>query len=135
MERRFQLVGGAVQVDLEHGDEPEDIVPVLSEALAFARASASRALLVVSGAGDPATPETVSSALEALHAAGAPGEFRVAFVACTYPQYSTYHFAERYAQRFGIVAKVLVSVRDAKEWLAAAPSGAAAGSAGDRSPA
>jgi len=29
-----------------------------------------------------------------------------------------YHFAEQYAQRFGIVAKVLISVRDAKDWLA-----------------
>lgn len=125
MERRFQLLDGAVQVNLEHGDEPEDIVPVLSEAFALASASECRALLVVSGVADPATPETVSEALEALHAAGAPREFRIAFVAYAFPQYSTYRFAERYAQRFGIVTNVVVSIRDAKEWLGLETAGRA----------
>ena len=55
-------------------------------------------------------------AIEQIHALGAP-PFKIAFVACMLPQYSVYHFAERYAQKFGIVAKVLASVRDAKDWL------------------
>jgi hypothetical protein len=101
---------------LEDGQLPADIVPVLSEAARFARAKRRRALLVVSGRDDPATAEAVSRALEEMHALGAPPP-RIAFVACTLPQYSVYHFAERYARRFGIVAKVVLSVRDAKEWL------------------
>jgi hypothetical protein len=117
MERKFQLLPGLVQVSLEHGRTPAEIVPVLSAAAAIARATAQRNLLVVSGYGDPATPEAVSVAIEEIHALGAPRPFKIAFVAYTLPQYSVYHFAEHYAEKFGIVAKVLVSVRDAKDWL------------------
>lgn len=118
MERKFQLLPGIVQVLLEDGKAPEEIVPVLSEAARFARAKRRRDLLVVSGLDDPATAEAVSAAIEKIHALGAPVPFRIAFVAYLLQQYSVYHFAEHYAQQFGIAAKVLVSVRDAKEWLA-----------------
>jgi hypothetical protein len=117
MEKRFQLLPGVMQVSLGQGEEPEEIVPVLSAAAEFAREKCVPHLLVVSGDGDPATAESVSMALEQIHALGAPLPERIAFVAYTLPQYSVYHFAERYAQRFGIAAKVLVSVRDAKDWL------------------
>jgi len=83
----------------------------------MARAKALRNLIVVSGYGDPATAEAVSRAIEEIHSLGAPAPFKIAFVAYTLPQYSVYHFAEHYAEKFGIVAKVLVSVRDAKDWL------------------
>lgn len=117
MERRFQLLPGVIQVSLEHGETPEDIVPVLSGAAEMARAKQLQALLVVSGYGDPATAAAVSKAIEQIHAVGASPPFRIAFVACMLPQYAAYHFAERYARRFGITTKVLLSVRDAKEWL------------------
>lgn len=117
MERKFRLLPGAVQVFLEGGEDPEDIVPVLSDAAEIAREKRLQALLVISGLGDPATAETVSQAIEHIHAVGAPPPFKIAFVACMYPQYSVYHFAERYAQRFGILAKVHVSTSDAKDWL------------------
>lgn len=117
MERNFQLLPGAVQVSLEHGETPVDIVPILAAAAEIARAKRLQHLLVVSGFGDPATAESVSMAIEELHARGAPPPFKIAFVAYTLPRYSAYHFAEHYAQKFGIVARVLVSVRDAKDWL------------------
>jgi hypothetical protein len=117
MERKFQFLPGAVQVSLEHGETPIEIVPVLSDAAEMARAKALRNLIVVSGFGDPATAEAVSLAIEEIHALGTSAPFKIAFVAYTLPQYSVYHFAEHYAQKFGIEAKVLVSVRDAKEWL------------------
>lgn len=117
MERNFQLLPGAVQVCLERGETPVDIVPVLSAAAEIARAKQLQDLLVVSGLGDPATAESVSMAIEELHARGAPPPFKIAFVAYTLPRYSAYHFAERYAQKFGIAVRVLVSVRDAKDWL------------------
>jgi hypothetical protein len=117
MERKFQLLPGAVQVSLEHGETPTEIVPVLSDAAEIAHAKELHNLLVVSGYGDPATTEAVSMAIDEIHALGAPPPFKIAFVAYTLPQYSVYHFAERYAEKFGIVAKVLVSVRDAKDWL------------------
>ena len=116
MKRNFQLLPGVVQVSLEHGKTPVDIVPVLSDAAKLARAKQLQELLVVSGLDDPATPQAVSMAIEEIHALGAP-PFKIAFVACMFPQYSVYHFAERYAQKFGIVAKVLASVHDAKDWL------------------
>ncbi len=72
---------------------------------------------VHSGVSGWATAESVSIAIEELHARGAPPPFKIAFVAYTLPRYSAYHFAEHYAQKFGIVARVLVSVRDAKDWL------------------
>jgi hypothetical protein len=106
-----------VQVSLENGEAPAEIVPVLSHAAEIARAKELKALLVVSGFGDPATAETVSLAIEEIHAIGAPSPFKIAFVAYTLPQYMVYHFAERYAEKFGIDAKVLVSVRDARDWL------------------
>ena len=117
MERKFRLLRGVVQVSLEGGEVPADIVPVLLEAAVLARAKQLQDLLVVSGLDDPATPQAVSMAIEEIHALGAPPPFKIAFVAYTLPQYSVYHFAERYAQRFGIVAKVLLSVGDAKDWL------------------
>jgi hypothetical protein len=117
MERKFQLLPGAVQVVLEQGEAPEDIVPVLADAAELARAKRLDALLVVSALGDPATPETVSAAIDRIYTGGPPTPLKIAFVACMYPQYSVYHFAERYAQKFGILAKVLVSVHDAKRWL------------------
>ena len=92
-------------------------MPILSDAARLAGAKKRQDLLVISGLNDPATPESVSRALEEIHALGAPTPCRIAFVAYTLSQYSVYHFAERYAQKFGIEAKVLVSVRDAKSWL------------------
>ena len=118
MERKFAFLPGAVQVTLERGAHPEEIVPVLSEAARLARAKQLANLLVVSGYRDPASAPAVSQALEEMHALGAPPPFNIAFVAYLIPQYSVYHFAERYAERFGIRAKVHVSVRDAREWLA-----------------
>ena len=119
MERRFELLPGLIQVRLEHGKAPEDIVPILSGAAEMARARRVDALLVVSGFADPATATAVSRAIEEIHATGAPPPFKIAFVACMLPQYAAYHFAERYAQRFGITAKVHLSVADAREWLGA----------------
>jgi len=117
VERKFELLPGIVQVCLEHGEAPADIVPVLSDAARLARERQLQDLLVVSGLDDPATAETVSIALEEIHALGAPPPFKIAFVAYMFPQYSVYHFAERYARKFGIAAKVLASVHDAKDWL------------------
>lgn len=117
MKRKFQVLAGAIQVLLERGEEPEDIVPVLLDAARMARAEQLSALLVVSGDGDPATAAAVSMALEGIQALGAPLPSRIAFVAYLLPQFSVYHFAERYAQRLGIRVKVLVSVRDARDWL------------------
>jgi hypothetical protein len=117
MERKFQLLPEVVQVMLGEGEAPEDIVPVLADAAALARDNQLRNLLVVSGFGDPANAEAVSQAIEQMHAVGAAPPFKIAFVAYMLPQYAAYHFAERYAQKFGILAKVLVSTRDAKQWL------------------
>jgi hypothetical protein len=139
MKRRIRLLPGAVEVSLSNGEAPEEIVPVLAEAARLALAERIRDLLVVSGYHDPATPEAVSMALEGIHALGTPPRFRMAFVAYTLPQYSAYHFAERYAERFGIEAKVLASLRDAKDWLGLRDEASATGgddspgSAGDRS--
>ena len=47
----------------------------------------------------------------------APPPFRIAFVAGTLPQYTAYRIAERYAEKFGIVARVLVSAYEAENWL------------------
>ena len=116
MERKFLLLPGICQVSLVEGEAPEDIVPVLSDAAKLAREKRLPALLVISGFGDPATAEAVSSAIDRMHALGAQPS-RLAFVAYTLPQYSVYHFAEGYAQKFGIEAKVLVSAKDAKDWL------------------
>ena len=116
MNRRFQVLPDAIQVNLEHGETPADIVPVLSDAARLARERQLQNLLVVSGLGDPATAEAVSTALQEMQALGAPPA-RIAFVAYMFPQYSVYHFAESYAQKFGIEAKVHVSIRDAKDWL------------------
>ncbi|HUF80502.1 MAG TPA: hypothetical protein VMN03_05135 [Burkholderiales bacterium] len=117
MDRNFLLLPGIVQVALDRGEKPEDIVPVLLDAAILARSKQLQHLLVVSGSDDPATAGAVSLALERMHALGAPPPLKIAFVACTLPQYSVYHFSEHYAPKFGIVAKVLVSVRDAKDWL------------------
>jgi len=117
MERKFQLLPGTVQVFLEGGEAPDDIVPVLSDAALIAHTQHLQGLLVVSGLGDPANAAAVSRALEEIHAAGAPPPFKIAFVAYMFPQYSVYHFAEQYAAKFGIDAKVHVSVQDAMNWL------------------
>jgi hypothetical protein len=115
VERNFRLLPGIVQVRLEDGKAPAEIVPVLSEAARFARAK-RRDLLVVSGRHDPATAEAVCMALEEMHALGSPS--KIAFVACLLHQYTVYHFAEHYAQKLGIAVKVMVSVSDARDWLA-----------------
>jgi len=117
MERTFGLLTGTLQVSIDHGEEPVEIVRVLSDAAKLARERDLQSLLVISGVDDPVTPTAVSVAIEEIHALGAPPPFRIAFVACMLPQYSAYHYAERYAQRFGILTKVLVSTRDAKSWL------------------
>lgn len=117
MEQNFLLLSDAVRVSLERGESPAEIVPVLADAARLARENRLRDLLVISGVDDPANPEAVCEAMEELRRLGAPPPFRIAFVACLLPQYSTYHFAERYAEKFGIVAKVLVSVYDAENWL------------------
>lgn len=129
MERKFQLQPGFVQVNLEGGQAPEDIVPVLSDAAHVALEKHLQALLVVSGFGDPATAQAVSKAIEEIHAIGALPPFKIAFVAYMLQQYSVYHFAERYAEKFGIDAKVLVSIRDAKNWLGIRAKGAPGGAA------
>ena len=117
MKCKVELLAGLVRVTLEQGKDPKDIVPVLSSAAEIARANRLQNLLVISGLDDPANTEAVSTALEQIHALSVPLPFKIAFVAVTLPQYSIYHFAEGYAQRFGITAKVLASDRDAKEWL------------------
>jgi hypothetical protein len=116
MERKFELLPGVLQVLLEQGEDPDDIVPILSEAAKLARTKKLKSLLVISGLGDPANAQAISRAIEQIHATG-PSSLKIAFVACLIPQYSAYHFAERYAQKFGIMAKVLVSTRQAKDWL------------------
>jgi hypothetical protein len=116
MERRLQLLPGMVKVVLQDGDSPAEIVPVLLHAARLAREQRLHDLLIVSGVDDPATAEAVSMAVDEIHGLGEP-QFNIAFVACAYPQYAAYHFAEVYAARFGIAAKVLLSIRDAKEWL------------------
>lgn len=117
MERRFQLLPAAVQVSLGEGDAPAEIVPVLFEAAALARDNGLHRLLVVSGFGDPTDAESVSRAMEHLHGVAASQPLRIAFVAYTLDRYAAYHFAERYAQRFGIEVKVHVSTLDAQRWL------------------
>lgn len=118
MERKFEeLPAGVLQVVLENGEDAEDIVPVLLEAAELARAKKLKSLLVISGLDDPANAQTISMAIERIHALGASPPLKIAFVAYLISQYSAYHFAERYAQKFGILAKVLVSTRQAMEWL------------------
>jgi len=116
MNRKIQVLPDVVQVHLEHGETPEDIVPVLFDAAALARERQLQNLLVVSGLGDPATAQAVAMALDEMRALGAPPP-RIAFVAYLFTQYSVYHFAERYAEKLGIAAKVHVSLRDAMDWL------------------
>src|SRR6185503_15622625 len=117
MERRIELLAGAVKVSLENGEDPGDIVPILAAGADLACTQRLQKLLVVSGFGDPATSEAVSNAIEEMYALGVRSPFKIAFVAYTFPQYSIYHFAERYADKFGIEAKVFVAVRDAQDWL------------------
>jgi len=117
MQRTFGLLTGTLQVSIDYVEEPAEIVRVLSDAARLARERDLQSLLVISGADDPVTPTAVSVAIEEIYALGAPPPFRIAFVACMLPQYSAYHCAERYAQRFGILTKALVSIRDAKSWL------------------
>ena len=117
MERKVRRLPDAVEVFLGEGKAPEDIIPVLSDAAALARENQLRNLIVISGFGDPVSAEAVSQALEQMHTVGGPAPFRIAFVAYQLPQYAAYHFAERYAQKFGILAKVHVSMSDAEQWL------------------
>jgi hypothetical protein len=117
MERNFEVLSDVIEVLLERGHAPEDIVPILCEAAHAARREQLHNLLVISGVDDPATPEAVSLALDEIHAAGLPTPPRIAFVACMLPQYAAYHFAEHYAEKLGIAVKVLVSLSDARTWL------------------
>jgi hypothetical protein len=143
MERKFELLPGAIQVLLGQGEAPEEVIDVLAEAADAARAECLNALLVVSGLGDPATAEAVCRALEKIHAAD-ESPLRIAFVAYMFPQYAAYHFAERYAQKLGMQAKVTVSIFDARNWLGAGvarpggkermPMAAHSATAGDRIP-
>jgi hypothetical protein len=126
MERKFELLPGVVQVLLTNGQAPEDVVPVLLEAAELARAR-RKDLLVVSGLDDPATAEAISAAIQKMHDLGTSPS-RIAFVAYALPQYSVYHFAQDYAERCGIVAKVLVSLNDARDWLGSREERAARGS-------
>jgi hypothetical protein len=116
MNHKVKLLPDVVEVHLEHGEKPADIVAVLFDAAKLAREQQLKSLLVISGVGDPATAEALSLALEEMHALNTPPP-RIAFVAHLLPQYSAYHFAERYAEKFGIVAKVHVSLREARDWL------------------
>lgn len=116
MECRFQVLPEAVQVFLGEGSAPEDIIPVLADAVSLARDNHLCNLIVISGFGDPVDAPAASRAIEQMHAIGT-SSLRIAFVAYMLPQFAAYHFAGRYAERFGILAKVLVSVRDAKQWL------------------
>jgi hypothetical protein len=125
MNHKVKLLPGVVEVHLEHGEKPSDIVPVLFDAAKLAREQQLQNLLVISGAGDPATAEAVSLALEEMRALDTPPS-RIAFVAHRFPQYSAYHFAERYAEKFGIAAKVHVSLREARDWLGVNASRASA---------
>src|ERR1051326_1992414 len=109
MEHTFELLTGTLQVSIDHGEQPEEIVQVLSTAARLARARDLQSLLFISGVDDPVTPLSVSVAIEEIHALGAPPPFRIAFVACMLPQYKAYHFAEGYARRFGILTKALAS--------------------------
>ena len=106
-----------LQVVLQHGEMPEDIVSVLRDAARLARGKSLGQMLVISGVEDPATAVAVSHAMDGIHDLGAPLPASIAFVACMLPQYSAYHFAERYAERLGISVKVFASVDDAKSWL------------------
>lgn len=117
MEPRFEFSQGALQVTLERGAQPREVVPVMVLAAGTAHDQDLDALIVISGLGDPADATAVCEALDEMVAGSAPPPSRIAFVACTYPQYSVYHFAEGYAARLGFVAKVTVSVREAREWL------------------
>lgn len=118
MERKFLLLPGCVHVLLERGRAPSDIVPVLAEAILLAQKEEREGLLVVSGLDDPATAASLSDAIEGMKAAGAPPPCKLAFVACMYPQYEVYHFAEHLAPKYGMQAKVFADVAGAKTWLA-----------------
>lgn len=112
MNTRLQPQRAVLEVQIEH---QQDIVTVLDKAAAAARA-AGQDLLIISGVDDTSSAGDISRAIDHIDAAGARPR-RIAFVACMLPQYSAYHFAERYAEKYGIAAKVLVSVRDARAWL------------------
>jgi hypothetical protein len=119
LERKFLLLPGCVRVSLERGSEAADIVPVLADAILLAKKKRRDGLLVISGLDDPATPASLSDAIDAMHAAGAPPPSKLAFVALMYPQYATYHFAETIAPKYGLQAKVFADVVEAKIWLRA----------------
>ena len=117
MERKFHLLKGTLQVLLENGEAPREIVGVLSDAARLARERNLQNLLVLSGVDDPMTAEAASTAVDEIHACGVPPPLRIAFVACMLPQYDAYRFAARHAETLGILAKVTGSAYDAKRWL------------------
>ena len=117
MERRFSLLSGCVQVFLEHGEAPSDVVPVLLDAAAFAREKQCHALLIISGVDDPATAPALCDAILAIGRLKSPMPRRIAFVAYQYPQYDAYHFAAAFAPNHGIEARTFVSEADARGWL------------------
>ncbi len=119
MECKLVLLPGCVRVLLERGSAAADIVPILADAVLLAKKERRDGLLVVSGLDDPATAASLSDAVDAMHAAGAPPPSSLAFVALMYPQYEVYHFAEHLAPKYGMQAKVFADVVDAKIWLGA----------------
>ena len=119
MERKFLLLPGCVRVLLERGSDAADIVPVLAEAVCLAKKKRRDGILVISGVDDPATAASLSEAIHAMQAAGAPPPSKLAFVAMMYPQFAIYHFAEHLAPRCGMHAKVFVDSFEARMWLGA----------------
>jgi hypothetical protein len=117
VERKFLLLPGCVRVLLERGSAAADIVPVLADAILLAKKKRRDGLLVISGLDEPATAASLSDAIRAMHAAGAPPPSKLAFVALMYPQYAVYHIAEHLAPRYGMQAKVFADVVEAKMWL------------------
>lgn len=119
MEHKFRLLPGWVQVTLEHGNAPGDIVPVLAEATVLARKKGRDSILVISGVDDPATAPALWDSLKAMRDLGAPPPEKLAFVAYEFPQYAAYHFIEGVTAQFGFRARVFVSAPDARAWLQA----------------
>jgi hypothetical protein len=117
VKRKIDLQPAWVQVTLERGEAPTDIIAVLSEAAYLARANSRNAMFVISGMDDKTDARALADALFALKSAGAPPPFKIAFFAVLYEAYELYHFAEQLAPKYGIEAKVFADVDAAKAWL------------------
>jgi hypothetical protein len=117
MERNLRVLPGWVQITLEKGEDPADIVPISADATLLAQVKRREGLLVVSGIDDPATAPALVDAIKAMKALGAPPPRLLALVAYMYPQFAAYHFAEGIAAAHGLQAKLFVSARDAQDWL------------------